>query len=101
MARVACSFSLSGGGSRCGNQGYHKTRVHDTGDDDDLARWIFLNGQNYGGLTGDGELIESEEDGEEESSGLLIGIGLEVRTDINDESRADGREQTHLREQVR
>ena len=80
MARAVCSCRFSGGGSRCGKQGDHKTRVHQTGDDD-LARWISLNRWDGGDLTGDGELIESEEDGEEESSGLLIGIGLEVRTD--------------------
>ena len=46
-------------------------------------------------------MIESEEDGTEEDRRLLVGIGLEVRMDIDDESRADGREQTCLREQVR
>ena len=52
-------------------------------------------------VTGDGGLIESEEDSAEEGGGLLIGIGLEVRVDIDDKRRADGREQTRLREQVR
>jgi len=80
----------------CGQQGHQKTRVHETGDDDNLARWVSLNGWNGGGLTGDGGLIESEEDGTEEDSGLLVWIGLEVRMGIDDESGADGREQTGL-----
>ena len=80
----------------CGKQGDHKARVHETGDDDDLARRASLNEWNGGGLTWDGGLIESEEDGTEEGGGLVIWIGLEVRTDIDDESGADGREQTGL-----
>jgi len=34
----------------------------------------------------DGRLIDSDEDGAEEGSGLLVRIGLEVRMDVNDES---------------
>ena len=83
-------------GNERGEQGDQKTRVHEAGDGDDLARWAFLNGWNGGGLTGDGGLIESEEDSAEEGSGLLAGIGLEVRVNINDKSGADGREQTRL-----
>ena len=83
-------------GNECGEQGDHKTCVHETGDGDDLARWTFLNGWNDGGLTGDGRLIESEEDGTEEGRRLLVGIGLEVRVDVDDESGADSREQTRL-----
>ena len=78
----------------CSEQGNQKARVHDTRDGNDLARWI----SPGGGLTGDGGLIESEEDGAEEGNRLLIGIGLELRMDIDDESGADGREQTRLRE---
>jgi len=55
-----------------------------------------LNRWNGGGLTGDGGLIEGEEDGTEEGSGLLVRIRSEVRVDIDDESGADGREQTRL-----
>jgi len=79
-------------GNECGKQGHHKTRVHETGDDDDLARWVLLKGLDSGGLTGDGGLVESEEDLAEEGNGLRIWIGLEVRMDIDDESGADGGE---------
>ena len=49
----------------------------------------------------DGGLIESEEDHAEEGSGLLVGIGLEVRMGIDDEGGTGGRGQTSLQEQVR
>ena len=87
--------------NECGQQGDHKTRIHETGDGNDLARWTSLNRWNGGGLTGDGGLVESEEDGAEEGSGLFIWIGSEVRMEIDDEGRADGGEQTRLQEQVR
>ena len=75
--------------------------MHETGGGDNLALWISLNGWNGGGLTRDSGLIESEADGAEKGGGLLVGIGLEIRIDITDESRADGREQTCLQEQMR
>ena len=56
-----------------------------------------MNGRYGRGLIGGGGLIKSEEDGAEEGGGLLVWIGLEVRLDVDDESRADGREQTRLR----
>ena len=87
--------------NECGEQREYETRVHQAGGGDDLARWIFLSGRNAGGLTGDGGLIESEEDGAEEGGRLLVGIGLEVGIDIDDKSRADGREQTCLQGQMR
>ena len=86
-------------GDECSQQGDHKTRVHEAGDSDNLARRSFLNRRNCGSFTGDGRLIESE-DGTE-GSGLLVRIGLEVRVGVDDERRADGREQTRLWEQVR
>ena len=61
-----------------GEQGDQKTRVHETGGGDDLALWISLDGWNGGGLTWDGGLIESEADGAENGSRLLVGIGLEI-----------------------
>ena len=77
-------------------KGDQQARVYETGDGDNLARWIFLNRWNGGGFTGDGGLVESEEDGMEEGRRLLVGIGLEIRMDIDNESGADGREQTRL-----
>ena len=68
---------------------------------DDLAQWVLLNRRNGGHLTGDGGLVESEEDSAKKGCRLVVRIGLEVRMDIDDESRADGREQTRLWEQVR
>jgi len=81
----------------CGKQGDHETRIHETGDSDDLARWIFLGRWNGGG----GRLVEAENKCAEEGGGLLVGIGLEVRMDVDDEGGADGGEQTSLQEQVR
>jgi hypothetical protein len=49
-----------------------------------------------GDLTGDGGLIESEEDNTEEGRRLLVRIRLEVRMDTDDESGADCGEQTGL-----
>jgi len=72
--------------------GDYQTRVHETGDGDGLALRGLLDGWNGGGLTGNGGLIEGEEDGTEDGSGLFIWIGLEVRMDVDDKRRADGRE---------
>ena len=66
--------------------------MRETGGGDDLAQWVSLDGWNGGGLTRGGGLIESVEDGTEKGGRLLVGIGLEIRIDITDESRADGRE---------
>ena len=88
-------------GDECGKQGDHETRVHETGDGDDLAWWIFLSRWDGRSVTRDGGLIESEENRAEEGSRLFAGIGSEVRMDVDDESGADGRKQTGLQEQVR
>jgi hypothetical protein len=65
-------------GDEHGEHGDQKTRVHDTGDSDDLAWWVLLNRWGGGNLTGDSRLVESEEDGAEEGGRLLVGIRLEV-----------------------
>ena len=83
-------------GDERGKQGDHKARVHETGGGDDFGRRGLLIRWNGGGLTGDGGLIESDEDSAEEGSGLLVGIGLEVRMYIDDKRGADSREQTRL-----
>jgi hypothetical protein len=85
----------------CGQQRDQETRIHQAGRGDDLARWAFLNGRNGGGLAGNGGLVEGEEDGTEEGGGLFVGIGLEIRMDVDDKGGADGREQTGLQEWVR
>jgi len=51
-----------------------------------------VNRWNGRSVTRDGGLIESEENGVEEGSGLLIRIGLEVRMNINYKGGADSRE---------
>ena len=79
-----------------GEQGDKETRVHEASSGNNIARWTSPNGRNGGGLTGDGGLVESEGDGAEEGGGFLVGIGLEVGADVDDESGADGREQTRL-----
>ena len=96
IAQVSIQPLLPQHGDECGEKGDHKTCIHEAGDSDDLARWIFLNRWDNRSLTGDGGLIESEKDGAEEGGGLLVGIGLEVRMDIDDKRGADGREQTRL-----
>jgi hypothetical protein len=77
---------------------HQETRIHQARRGHDLARWTFLNGRNGGGLAGNGGLVESEEDGAEEGGRLLVGIGLEIRMDVDDEGGADGREQAGLQE---
>jgi len=88
-------------GNKCGEQGDQKTRIHEGGGGDDLARWVFLNGRNCRGLTRGGRLIESEENRAEEGCRLFIRIGSEVRMDVDDEGGVDSGEQTGLQEQVR
>ena len=62
---------------------------------------MFWDAWDGGGLAGNSGRIESEEDGAEEGCGLLVRIGSEVGVDVDDESRADNREQTRLRVQMR
>ena len=85
----------------CSQQRDQETRIHQAGRCDDLARWVFLNGRNGGGLAGNGGLVESEEDSTKEGGGLFVGVGLEVRMDVDDKGRADGRKQTSLQEWMR
>ena len=87
-------------GDECGKQGDHRTHVHETGDDDNLARRSLLNRWNCGGFTGDGRLIES---GGWHGGGRRIDRPdlVEVRVDVDDERRANSREQTRLWGQVR
>ena len=83
-----------------GQQRDQETRIHQARCDNDIARRAPLDGQNGGGLVGSGRLVESEEDGLEEGSGLFVGVGPEIRVDVDDEGRADGSEQAGLREKV-
>ena len=46
-------------------------------------------------------MVESEEDCTEEGGGLLVGIGLEIRMDVDDKGGADCREQAGLEERMR
>ena len=62
---------------------------------------VFLERRGGGVFARDDGLVESEEDGTEERGGLLVRVGLQLRLDIEDECRADGREQTSLRGRVR
>ena len=101
IPQVSVEPLLAQHGDECGEQGDQETRIHETGDSDDPARRAFLKRWNDGGLTGDGRLIESEEDGSEEGRRSIVRIGLEVRMDVDDKGGADGGEQTSLQEQVR
>ena len=85
----------------CSQQRDQETRVYKAGRGDDLARWVSANGWNGGSLAGNGGLVEGEEDCTEEGDGLLVGIRLEVRMNIDGKGGADGRKQTSLREWMR
>jgi len=87
---------LSQHGNECSEQGDQKAGVHESSGGDDLARWRFLDRWNSGGLAQDRRLIEGEEDCAEDGCGLFVRVGLKFRMDIDDESRADGREQARL-----
>lgn len=60
-----------------------------------------MDGRNGRDPTRDSRLIKGEEDGTEEGGRLFVGIGFETRIDVDNESGADGRKQTSLRDQVR
>ena len=98
-----CSSNCASTGSAIAPPPQRRTRpagrsglIHETGDGDSLARWIFLNGWNSGSLTRDGGLVESEGDRMKENGGLVARVGLEVRMDTGDKSGAGSREQTCL-----
>ena len=88
-------------GDKCGEQGDHQTRIHQTRDRDRLARRVFLNGRNGRRVTRDGGLVEGDENGAEEGGRLLVRIWSEVGMDVDDKGGADGGEQTGLQEHVR
>ena len=46
-------------------------------------------------------MIEGKKDGTEESRGVIGGTWLKLFVDVDDESRANGREQTRLQDKVR
>ena len=85
ITQVPVEPLLSQHGDECGEQGDQKACVHEVGDCDDLARWVFRSGWNGKGLAWNRRLIESEEDGTEEGRGLLVWVGPELRMDIDDE----------------
>ena len=78
IAQVPVQPLLPQHGNKCSEQGDKETHVHEASGDDDLARWIFLSGRSDEGLTGDGGLVESEENNAEEGGGFLVWIGLEA-----------------------
>ena len=84
-----------------GQQRDQETRVHESGDGDDLTWGFFLDGRNGRGLVRCYGLIEGEEDRTEEGCGLFVGIRLETRMDVDDECGANRGEQARLRRQVR
>ena len=100
IPQVSVQPLLAQHGDECREQGDNQTRIHQARDCDRLARRISLDRRGGRSLARDGGLVESEEDCAEEGGGLLVRIGLEVGMDVDDEGRADGREQTGLHEQV-
>ena len=75
IAQVSVQPLLAQHRDGCGEHGDCETRAHETGDGGDLARQAFPNRWNDGGFTGDGGLIESEEDSSEEGRRLFVGSG--------------------------
>ena len=51
-----------------------------------------MGGGDGGNFGWKGRPVESEEDCTEEGRGLFTRVGFELRLDVNDECRADGRE---------
>jgi len=79
-----------------GEQRDQETCVHEPCDSDNLAGGIFLSGWNSGGFTGDSGLVEGKKDCTKDGCRLIIRVWFELRVDIDDERRTDGREQTSL-----
>ena len=75
----------------CGEQRHQETRVHQSGDGDDLSGRALLDGWDGGGFVWDSRLVESEKDRTEEGCRLVVGIGLESCVDVDDEGRTDSR----------
>lgn len=59
-----------------------------------------MDGKNDDGFGSDRRIVEGEEDRMKEGRGLVAGILLEFGVDIDDEGRADGREETGLRDKI-
>ena len=96
MSQVPVEPLLSQHCNECGQQRDQETCVHQARDRDNIIGWVLLDVRNSWSFTRDCRVIEGEEDGAEEGRRLVVGVGLEFRLDIDDEGRADGREQTGL-----
>ena len=96
MPQVPVEPLLPQNRDECCQQRDQETRTHQIRRGHDLALWASLGGRNGGGLAGNGRLVESEEDGSEKGGRLLVGIGLEIQMDVDDEDGADSREQAGL-----
>ena len=99
LARVpqeSVQLLLSQHCEECCEQRGQQTGTQETRDGDDLAGRDLLNGRNGRGFAWDWGLVEGEEDGAEECHRLVVGGGLELGTDVDDEGRADCREQTGI-----
>jgi hypothetical protein len=100
MPQVSIQPLLSQHRNERGEKRNQKTREQESGGGDNLARWVFWGSWDGGDFVWDCGTVEGEEDGTEEGHCLVVGVGLELRIDVDDESRANGGEQTRLREQI-
>ena len=101
MPQVSVQPLLPQHGGECSQQRDHKTSVQEGGGSDDPTGGVSSDGGDNRGFVWDRGTIEGEEDRAEEGCGLVVGIGLKLRVDVDGKSRTDGREQTSLRDKVR
>ena len=60
-----------------------------------------MDGLNGAGFVWDCRIVEREEDRIKEGRCLIIGSGLKLFVDVDDESRANSRKQARLQDKVR
>lgn len=101
MAQVSVQPLLSQHRDKGGEKRDQKARIQKGGGGDDLAGGTPLDGWNDSGFARDCGVVKSEEDCAKQSRRLIVGIGLKLWIDVDDESGTNRREQSRLRDQVR
>ena len=98
MPQVSVQPLLPQHRDECGQQRDKKTRVQESSGCDNLPGGALLDKWDSGGFVWDRGVVEGEEDCTKEGCGLVVGIGLKLRVNIDDESGTDSREQAGLRD---
>ena len=101
MPRITVQPLLPQHRGECGEQRNQEACEQETIDEDNLAGRVLLGDWNGGGFVWDCGMIEGEENGTEESCGFIAGVRLELFVDVDDENRANCREQARLQGLVR